>query len=168
MWQTSLVVHELANPFEKKGFTLRGRAAGYLGELQAEAAVAALAELATDRVHHARMSAVRALGRIGHPEALPVLTAALDDPTVRAVAATSLGDIGDASAVPHLVQLLDDPKFITRTAAIEGLLRIDDRQGREAAESRLQAEPWFGIFVLSKHLRRHRRRIRRLRRRRST
>jgi HEAT repeat protein len=154
----------LGSDYEKKGFTLRGRAARYLGELQAESAVAPVGELTTDRVLHARESAVHALGRIGRPEALPVLIAALDDPTVRAVAAASLGDIGDASAVPHLVPVLEDPKFLTRATAIDALLRIDDRSGREAADRQLLAESWLRVSaVLSKHLRRHRRHVREIR-----
>ena len=156
------LIRALASREEKKGYTLRGRAARYLGELQAESALTAVGELTTDPALHARESAVYALGRIGRPEALPVLIAALGDPTVRPVAAASLGDIGDARAVPHLVQVLEDPKFLTRATAINALLRIDDRSGREAAERRLQAESWVRTLGLTKHLRRHRRRVRRL------
>ena len=159
------LIRALASRDEKKGYTLRGRAARYLGELQAESAIAPVSDLTTDRVLHARESAVWALGRTGRPEALPVLIAALDDPTARPVAAASLGDIGDARAVPHLVQVLEDPKFLTRATAIDALLRIDDRSGREAAERQLQAESWLRTLALAKRLRRHRRRVRRLRRR---
>ncbi|TKJ33501.1 MAG: hypothetical protein CEE38_20280 [Planctomycetes bacterium B3_Pla] len=57
-----------------------------------------------------RRHAVRALGDIGHPKALPTVVKALKDKhvNVRVSAARALGAIGDSAALPALIEALND------------------------------------------------------------
>ena len=61
-----------------------------------------------------RASAVRALGRLGLPQAADAVTACLDPaerPELRALAARALGGIGDPRSGPALAACLDDPHY---------------------------------------------------------
>lgn len=59
--------------------------------------------------------------------ALPVVLAALDDPSRRIAAAVALGRIGAASTVPRLRLLAADADAMVRAAAAVGLYRAGER-----------------------------------------
>lgn len=73
--------------------------------------------------NRSRNLAARALGMIGDPRAIQVLTWALSDPdeVVRSVAAWALGEIGDTSVVPSLISAAQDSKHGVRTRATSSL-----------------------------------------------
>ena len=77
-------------------------AARSLGRLRAVDSVEALLRAAVSSNSFLRRSALRALGEIGDPRALPVLRAGLDDPTVlvAAEAAQALTRLGEPARVP--------------------------------------------------------------------
>lgn len=61
-----------------------------------------------------RASAVRALGRLGMPQAAGAIAECLrpgEDPALRAAAARALGRIGDPRTAPALAACLDDPHY---------------------------------------------------------
>jgi HEAT repeat protein len=97
---------------------------------ESHAAVALLAEAATDEDADLRLSAVKALGKIRGvlPAILPALCAALgdSDKDVRWAAAAALGDHGDGAhpAVPALCPALADSYLQVRVAAAGSLGKI--------------------------------------------
>jgi HEAT repeat protein len=87
-------------------------ALGLLGHVPATGALIGLVADPSARME-VRTRSARALGRIGSPQAVPVLAEILrgDNPwPLRAVSAKALGDIGAASAVDALHALLTDPE----------------------------------------------------------
>jgi HEAT repeat protein len=88
---------------------------GLLGHVPAAGVLIGL--LATEQAGgmEVRTRSARALGRIGSPQAVPVLAEILggDHPwPLRAVSAKALGEIGAASAVEALYPLLNDPEAV--------------------------------------------------------
>ncbi len=90
------------------------------------------------------------------PDVLPLL----QDPLTAAYAVRALGEIGDPVAVPHLRPLLDDPETELRAAATHALGLLGDTASRPALEARLQdgAETMdvrvgaaFGLLCLGEH-----------------
>lgn len=91
------------------------------------ASYAAVRDRLEDPSYEVRIRAVRALGRIGLPAALPHLErVALADPAPapRAVAAAALGELGAREAVEVLVELLSDPVIRVASHAGAALLRV--------------------------------------------
>lgn len=72
-----------------------------------------------------RMHAIKALGRIGEPEAVPALVPLLQDKVkaVREEAAGALAAIGTAS-IPSLVQALRHEEWLVRLHAVEALGKL--------------------------------------------
>ena len=90
-------------------------------------ACAALAQVLSSGMDVHRCLAAKALGRIGGPEAIPPLIAALldEDPDVRTDAATALAALEDPSTIkPLLENLLGDPCGDVKLAALDGLVRL--------------------------------------------
>ena len=73
-----------------------------------------------------RQQAVLAFGRLGEPEAAPLLLPLLaeDDPRLRFVAVRALGQIRNPEAVAHLLPFLAEPRKELRFAAVEALGEI--------------------------------------------
>jgi HEAT repeat protein len=128
----------LAEAFDDPGVgqTARAVAAETLGLIAALGATDALCSAAAspETDPNTRIAAIRALGRIGSPGALPVLLACLDEPDlpVRTAAAHALGAMGSPGAVTALAHLLDGPHGLARNAAasLAGL----GEPGRKALE----------------------------------
>lgn len=98
---------------------------GLLGVTAAQAALLAVA--ADDRDEDVRIRAVRALGRVGLPSALPVLVRATDvdqAAPLRAVATGALGTLGGAGTVEFLEVLLGDRDHRVSTTAGRAMTRI--------------------------------------------
>jgi HEAT repeat protein len=80
----------------------------------------------------ARRHAVRALGEIGHPRAVPIVVMALKDKhvNVRVSAARALSAIGDSVAIPALVEALNDTE-VTKVNAPTTV----EKEARKAIEA---------------------------------
>jgi len=92
----------------------RAMAANVLGLLDELPAWQGLVENAADGSVEVRVSAVRALGRLGLPQAIGPVTACLqpgEDPALRAAAAHALGRIGDPRSAQPLAACLGDPHY---------------------------------------------------------
>jgi HEAT repeat protein len=97
-----------------------------------------------------RASAVRALGRLGVPQAAEAIAPCLapdEDPGLRAAAARALGRIGNPDSAPALARCLDDPHYwVAHNAAgalaamgnagVAELCRAASGEGRGAAHAR--------------------------------
>ena len=93
-----------------------------------------------------RMNAVRALGKIGTPEAIKAAEDAIpfliqqlqndQDKWVRMLAAMALGPIGEGAvnAVPTLIQAFQDPHATVRQGAAEALEKIGTPEALKAVE----------------------------------
>jgi HEAT repeat protein len=110
---------------------LQGAAAVALGRIGDRRATAALCALLRPDARGPNIQAevAEALGHLGDPEAIPVLSEALTAPhaAVRAAAAQSLGKLGDASSIPPLCQGLYDEETSVRQAAATALGTIAER-----------------------------------------
>lgn len=83
-----------------------------------------------------RRTAIRALGRIGDPRAIPLLAQVLAQPDIadlHAETAFALGLLKDTSAVPVLTAWLRGPRPIRPTATEEGIVALARIGGTEAA-----------------------------------
>ena len=92
----------------------RAMAANVLGLLDELPAWEGLVENVGSGSVEVRASAVRALGRLGLPQAIGPVTACLDageDPALRAAAAYALGRIGDPRSAQSLAACLEDPHY---------------------------------------------------------
>jgi HEAT repeat protein len=100
----------------------RAMAATVLGLLDELPAWPELVANVTGGDFDVRASAVRALGRLGLPQAAGAVAACLDpaeEPELRAVAARALGGIGDPRSGPALAGCLDDPHYwVAHNAAV--------------------------------------------------
>ena len=87
-----------------------------------------LGRLLTDTEARVRRRAALAVGRVGLPEGVPLLTPLLNDadPEVRQMAAFALGLIGDRSARDPLVTALADQSPLVQGSACEALGLIGD------------------------------------------
>lgn len=98
---------------------------GLLGVTAAQSALLAVARQDDDE--DVRIRAVRALGRVGLPSALPVLVRATDGDQpapLRAVAAGALGELGGAGPVEFLEVLLGDSDHRVSSNAGRAMTRI--------------------------------------------
>lgn len=73
-----------------------------------------------------KTAAIRALGRMHDPAALPAIVGQLDHPALRAHAIEALADLGDPRAVPHLRPYLDDKTDAWREDNHGPMLRMCD------------------------------------------
>lgn len=108
---------------------VRSKAVEYLGEQAHEPAVPHLVDIYPLADSGTRFMIVKALGRIGHADALPVLFDALreDDPWVRAAAAGALIQVGKPAIDGLTHGLRDDNKHVRRAAAKAlGKIGVDD------------------------------------------
>lgn len=120
-----------------------------LGKIQDKRAVPPLINLFnrenkfSDR--HLREAVVRALGKIGSPDAVPALIEVLQDPDenapVQNAIAEVLGNIGDPLAVEALCEavrkthiLYNDTEHLVDVSAAEALGKIGDSRGLDALE----------------------------------
>lgn len=83
-------------------------------------------DLAKDPVAEVAAAALRALGRVMHRPALPLIASKLDHPDweVRMEAADAVGRLGDSSLVARLGDLLDDEQWTVRYRAAQSLRRL--------------------------------------------
>ena len=105
----------------------RAMAANVLGLLDELPAWEGLVENAGSGSVEVRTSAVRALGRLGLPQAIGPVTACLnagEDPALRAAAAYALGRIGDPRSVHPLAACLEDPHYWVAHNAAMALAEI--------------------------------------------
>ena len=105
----------------------RAMAANVLGLLDELPAWEGLVENAGSGNVEVRTSAVRALGRLGLPQAIGPVTACLragEDPALRAAAACALGRIGDPGSAQPLAASLDDPHYWVAHNAAMALAEI--------------------------------------------
>jgi HEAT repeat protein len=112
----------------------RAMAADVLGLLDEMTACPELISCLSSPDAAVRLAAVRALGRLGMPQATDAVTrclAAGEDPPVRAAAARALGGILDARAVGPLAACLADQDYWVAHSAAEALARLGT-PGREA------------------------------------
>lgn len=88
--------------------------------------------IVTDSRWTKRRHAVKALGEIGDPKALPTVIKALKDKhvNVRVSAARALGEIGDSSALAALIEALDDTE-VTKVNAPTTV----EKEARKAIEA---------------------------------
>lgn len=128
---------------------VRAVAADTTGALGLIAAVPTLEDLLTDENHTTRISAVRALGRLGVPTATPTLIRRLqhelvvpsltfDDDYARALI-TSLGQIGERSAIPVLEQSLMR-SYRLSSAAADALSEMGARRAQHSNHESLDSE----------------------------
>jgi phycocyanobilin lyase alpha subunit len=115
----SLTVEQAIANLQGQDLGLRVYAAWWLGRFRVDAPEAidvliAALEDEDDRTpvggYPLRRNAARALGKLGHHRAVPVLIQALEcsDFYVREAAAQSLEMLGDLSCIPRLIELLND------------------------------------------------------------
>lgn len=105
----------------------RAMAANVLGLLDELPAWEGLVENVSSGSVEVRTSAVRALGRLGLPQAIGPVTACLragEDPALRAAAAYALGRIGDPRSVQPLADCLEDPHYWVAHSAAMALAEI--------------------------------------------
>jgi hypothetical protein len=110
----------------------RDLAADFVGELHAGEASGQLIRLLDAADPHVRISAARALGRVGAVEALSRLREIAmhdEEDGVRSWAVGALGDIGDPEDVDLIVALLSDDSMRVRGAAALALGRMGDSRG---------------------------------------
>lgn len=158
------LIGELGNPAQANGISVRGRAAGYLGQVGGAEAVKPITNLLNDGEEDVRIAAAQALGQLGDAAAVDALIKALSDPSewVRAVAIGSLGQLGDPSAVPFLLPFLEEGSWMwARAPTLYALLLIDDPAARVAAQRHLSDVPWYLRLGLRQDLRKHRRFVKR-------
>jgi HEAT repeat protein len=105
----------------------RAMAANVLGLLDELPAWEGLVENVGSGSVEVRISAVRALGRLGLPQAIGPVTACLhagEDPALRAAAAYALGRIGDPRSTAPLAACLEDPHYWVAHNAAMALAEI--------------------------------------------
>lgn len=114
----------------------RAMAANVLGLLDELPAWQGLVDNAAGGNVEVRASAVRALGRLGLPQAIGPVTACLqpgEDPVLRAAAAHALGRIGDPRSAGPLAACLHDPHYWVAHNAAMALAEIGEAGQAELA-----------------------------------
>lgn len=96
---------------------------GALGRFGPDAIPALSQVLAQNEIPHRRWRAAKALGEIGHPDALEPLKVALKDeePQVRYHVAIALGQLGNEDAIPSLNSVLQDENHGVRKESLKSL-----------------------------------------------
>jgi HEAT repeat protein len=124
-------------------------AVGALGRLAAEKVYDQAAALAASASGGTRLAALRLLGMLARPEAVPLLEEALVKETTsagRGALILALGDTGAARAAGSVAAYLDDEGL--SSAALTALLRIG-LVAKEAAVKSLQGRPGSRIRLLA-------------------
>ncbi len=114
----------------------RAMAAEVLGLLDDMPSWTGLAENLASADLEVRVSAIRALGRLGMPRAAGPVAGCLaphEEPALRAVAARALGRIGAPESAPVLAACLDDPNYWVAHNAAEALAQLGPAGERELA-----------------------------------
>jgi HEAT repeat protein len=138
------LIRELDNPRDFGPVGFRGWAAKALGEMGAEDAVPALADLASDELEDVRVFAVVALGQIGGAAVLPALLHGLEDPSnlVKQWSAHSLGTAKLTEATGALADLLGHPSRRVRQSAATALARLGDQSAIAPLTAAAARERW--------------------------
>ncbi len=111
---------------------------GHLGKEHPQTIVPILVKLLDHRRTETRLNAVKALGEVGHEQAIPALAALIEsgsarwsrdreEPEVRQLSVEALGKIGGA-AVPELVKILQNKGSSLRVDAIRALAILGDEK----------------------------------------
>jgi HEAT repeat protein len=105
--------------------------------------VSVIAPIVGDANPELQIAALRALAKLGHPAAQPVVERALSDDNwaVRTQAAISAGRIGLAALAPMLARLVDDDKWWTRFRAAEALYLLGQKGRQTLAALAEQGSP---------------------------
>jgi aminopeptidase N len=155
----SALKHLLAALDSNKEPVVRNYIVTSLGEFKDNADLPAKLQTiaAGDSSYRARAAALEALGRTKSPEALTVLTAAVNsdspDDLLRIYALRSLGYLGNDKAVPLLIDWSKPGKAIdSRAAAIASLARLD-KQNKEITQqiASYLDEPYFTMRWSASH-----------------
>jgi HEAT repeat protein len=85
--------------------------------------------------------ALRTLGEIQDPRAVPAAVAALASPVGRVDGAWALGKLGAVDAAPALRDLLSDPEWRVRLEAARALGLLEDRASGEALARLRESDP---------------------------
>jgi len=105
--------------------TVRRAAAQSLGKLGDQAALPALLKAAAHGDFWLRQAAIEAISRSGDERVVaPLLELMRQDAWTRPAVIKALGNIGHVDAVPELVAALDDPNDSIRNASLEALFKI--------------------------------------------
>jgi hypothetical protein len=112
---------------------IRQKLMATVAQLEITAAIPRLGTILTDPEESAvtRAYAANALGRMGDPQAVPLLSAAVadKDDMVRRQVARALGAVDHVDAVPHLMALKDDVSAEVATTAAHELMRYETATG---------------------------------------
>lgn len=130
---------------------VRYYAVSALGESGDQRAVEAfIRALLEDKSWEVRSKVAEGLAKLGDPDAIPHLLAALndDEDMVRGHAATSLGVLGGVEMFETLLNILNDKNEdgYTRSCAAKGLAAIGDQRAIEPLLQALQEEDAFMLY----------------------
>ncbi|MFE9442172.1 HEAT repeat domain-containing protein [Streptomyces sp. NPDC006602] len=135
----------IAAGLEHREPVVRAVAIETLGAIGGVSRTAGIARSLSEDPHpEVRIRAARALGRLGMPDGLEPLLAAVDPGqplALRTVAAGALGNLGAVAATGRLRELLDDPAQRVAATAARSLLRLGEAG---SAELRAAAAGRFG------------------------
>ncbi len=93
-----------------------------------------------------RLAAVETWGKIGTPEAAPLLGLLGDaDPAVRAAAAAACGSLGVKETADALLRLSEDPDLPVRRRSLEALGRLHEPRALRSALKALDREPEIAL-----------------------
>ena len=129
----SMLIHALQDPSP----TVRTNAATALGRVGDRDAVMPLTRLIDDGKVEVSKSAIKALGAIGEPRALPAVIQAFEDSSIGKEATRTAGRIRDASALPALYGQLDDPSM--RSTALYAIGSIGNRASIKVLSAKSEA-----------------------------
>jgi HEAT repeat protein len=110
----------LLDTLTHQDWLVRLHAVESLGKTKSEKAVGPLlSALFNDGDSAVREDVVRALGDLGHPQAVEFLLTAMKEPGLRTLSVEALGRIGDRRAVPVLIEVVTgaNPPAVTRAVA---------------------------------------------------
>ena len=128
-----MLIHALQDPSP----TVRTNAATALGRVGDRDAVMPLTRLIDDGKVEVSKSAIKALGAIGEPRALPAVIQAFEDSSIGKEATRTAGRIRDASALPALYGQLDDPSM--RSTALYAIGSIGNRASIKVLSAKSEA-----------------------------